>query len=145
MAVRLELDPERCGGFHLLLEDLSGLFRLLLRRLDQKLVMDLKDELRFHFFLGKPLCHTDHGDLYDVRSSPLDRTVHRDTLPEISLHKVRGLEFGNRTSAAEQGDGIPLLLRRIHEIVQKCPDRRIGKKILVNIILCFLPGNGKSL
>lgn len=75
---------------HLLGQDLHNCLLLVLRRLDEKLIVYLQDQPGAEVLSSQSLIHPDHGDLDDIGSGSLDRGVHRHALAEGTLHKVRG-------------------------------------------------------
>lgn len=93
MHVNLKPDTQSCRAFHLAAENFPypGYFPRV--RLHQKLIVNLKDEAAFEPFLPQPSVSTDHRDLDDISSSPLDRGVHSNTLPKGTSHKVGFPQF----------------------------------------------------
>ena len=101
--------------------------------------MHLEDQARPHAVLAQALIDTVHCNLDNVRRSSLNRRVHRDTLPEGTLHEIRRSELRNRPSAPEHRRHVSVLFRVFHHPVKKLLDARICLEILLNVLLRFFP------
>ena len=85
--------------------------------------------------------YPDHPDLHNISSRSLDRCIHSDPFPELSLHKISGFEFRHGSASAEQRNCISTLfclcnclILQIHDelVVETAPEE---KQIIEDILV----------
>ena len=89
--------------------------------------------------------HTVHCNLNNIRRRSLNRGIHRDTLPEGTLHEIARGKLRNLAPSAKHCRDIALFLRLCYQTVEITLNLRVCLKIALNIFRRFLLADGKIL
>src|SRR3954471_826625 len=93
---------EVVGRRHLPADYVGGALGLVLRPLEEQLVVDLEHELGREPAIAQDVAAADHRHLDDVRRRPLDDHVHGQPLPQHPGLPLARPELGDAAPAAEQ-------------------------------------------
>jgi hypothetical protein len=117
--------------------DIGGALELVLRDLEEKLVVDLEEHARPEAARLQLLLDPDHRELDDVRRAPLDRAVPGHSLGCLPEMRSTGVQVRQRPATpghrADVAERPPLF----HDALRECLHTRIAFEVAADHLLGF--------
>src|SRR5438128_2800832 len=136
-------DPQLGGSLHMAFYQLCGGFRLPVRDLNYKLVMDLQDHAGCEPLLFQGAGDADHRDFDQVGRRSLKGGVGGRTFPERADVVVTILQLRDVAPPSKQCLDIPLLARLGHGAIEPGPDTGEAGEVLLDEPLRVILGDAE--